>query len=369
MPLLDDRNVNDEGLDANGATLVAGQWSAIDASGTIISSGHADESTALAVGGAVKAVEDGGNLWGSSRDIGAVHGKLPVLGETGGQVNRVGYTRVNIEGTIQKLGFHSTFTQESLDFDDDDELITHITREAVRGANEIVEDLIQIDLLEGAGVVMYGGEATATDEITGEDGATPSILTYDMLVKLDTELNNNRCPRDTKIITGSRMVDTKTIPAARSLYVSPEIMYTVLKMKNYHDEKAFVPVHHYAQAGTIMNGERGSVDRFRIIEVPDMLTDEGAGATVTTNDGYRETNGRYDVHNAIVVGKDSFTHVGFQTGGKEVKFKIIMKMPGEKTATLNEPYGETGFYSVKWYYGTLILRSEWIAACKVAVEL
>ena len=54
IPLLDDQNINDQGIDAAGATIA------------------------------------NGNLYGSSKDIGLIPGKLPVLSETGGRVNRVG---------------------------------------------------------------------------------------------------------------------------------------------------------------------------------------------------------------------------------------------------------------------------------------
>jgi N4-gp56 family major capsid protein len=333
LPLLDDRNVNDEGIDATGATI------------------------------------SDGNLYGSSRDIGTILAKIPALTENGGKVNRVGYTRVNIEGTIQKLGFYSEFTDESRMFDDDDKLITHMTREALRGANEIVEDLLAIDLINGAGVIMYGGDATDIAEVTGADGSTASVLTYDMLVKLNTELNNNKCPRNTEIITGSRMIDTKTISSARYLYISPEVKHTVLKMKNYHDEKAFIPVHHYAEAGNIANGEEGSVDNFRIIVVNEMPIREGAGAAEGINGGYRATGGKYDVHPVLCVGNKSFTTIGFQTGGKSVKFKVKMSMPGSTESYAVDPYGETGFYSIKWYYGTMILRPEWLVVCNVVAEL
>jgi N4-gp56 family major capsid protein len=333
LPLLDDRNVNDEGIDATGAVIADG------------------------------------NLYGSSRDIGTILNKIPALTENGGKVNRVGYTRVNIEGTIQKLGFYSEFTDESRMFDDDDKLITHMTREALRGANEIVEDLLAIDLINGAGVIMYGGDATDIAEVTGADGSTASVLTYDMLVKLNTELNNNKCPRNTEIITGSRMIDTKTISSARYLYISPEVKHTVLKMKNYHDEKAFIPVHHYAEAGNIANGEEGSVDNFRIIVVNEMPIREGAGAAEGINGGYRATGGNYDVHPVLCVGNKSFTTIGFQTGGKSVKFKVKMSMPGSTESYAVDPYGETGFYSIKWYYGTMILRPEWLAVCNVVAEL
>lgn len=60
----------------------------------------------------------------------------------------------------------------------------------------------------------------------------------------------------------------------------------------------------------------------------------------------------------------AFTTIGFQTDGKTVKFKIITKMPGEKTADSNDPYGEAEFSSIKWYYGTLVLRPERLAIIK-----
>ena len=74
IPLLDDRNVNDQGIDANGVTIA------------------------------------NGNLYGSSRDVGAIASKLPALTENGGRVNRVGFTRVEREGSIHKFGFFTEFT-------------------------------------------------------------------------------------------------------------------------------------------------------------------------------------------------------------------------------------------------------------------
>ena len=71
VPLLDDRNVNDEGIDAEGTTIDPGS----------------------------------GNLYGSSRDIGTINSKLPTLTENGGRVNRVDFTRLTRECSISKFGF------------------------------------------------------------------------------------------------------------------------------------------------------------------------------------------------------------------------------------------------------------------------
>lgn len=368
MPLLDDRNVNDQGIDAQGTVLEAGKWSAIDASGAIISSGHADQATALGVTNAVSAVQDGGNLYGSSRDIGAIQGKLPALSETGGRVNRVGFTRLTIEGTFEKFGFFDEFTQESLDFDSEAELFGHMQTEMIKGASQMTEAALQIDLLNAAGVHVYGGTATSKAEVSGEDGAE-TLITYEDLMKLDIELFDNRTPKQTTIITGSRMVDTKTIKGGYVAYISSALRPTLERMVDLHGERAFIPTHQYGAATTIMRGEIGTVGNFRFIEVPEMLHWAGQGAAETTNGGYRATNGKYDVYPMLVVGAESFTTIGFQTNGNMVKFKTTTKMPGEGVADRADPYGETGFSSIKWYYGTMIMRPERIACIYTPAEV
>lgn len=331
IPLLDDRNVNDQGLDATGASSVDG------------------------------------NLYGSSRDIGSISGRMPTLTETGGRVNRVGFTRLERTGTITKFGFFTEFTQESFDFDTDSDLYGHLSREMVTGATQLTEAVLQADLLNAAGVTVWAGAAVANAEVTGE-GATPSVVEYDDLMRLNTILNDNRTPKQTKVITGSRMIDTKTINSGRVMYIGSELESTIKVMLDPFGNQAFIPVNQYADAGTLMNGEIGTVDQFRIIVVPEMLHWAGAGAAVVTNPGYRESDGNYDVYPMLVVGAESFTTIGFQTDGKTVKFKITTKMPGEKTADRTDPFGEMGFSSIKWYYGTLVMRAERLAVVKTVAR-
>ena len=93
-----------------------------------------------------------------------------------------------------------------------------------------------------------------------------------------------------------------------------------------------------------------------------MLHHAGVGAIETvSNAGYRTTNGRYDAYPMLVIGSESFTTIGFQTSGKMTKFRIFNKKPGEATSDRNDPFGETGFMSIKWYYGFMALRTERIA--------
>ena len=338
------------------------------------------------------AVGDGnvnyGNLYGSSKDVGAIASKIPALSETGGRVNRVGMKRIELEGGIEKFGFFDEYTQESLDFDSDAELLMHITTESVKAANEITEDQLQIDLLHAAGVVRYTGSATGMATISGEldtvatspnfNGAR-DMISYDDLVKLSIELTNNRTPKNTKIITGSRMIDTRVVNGAFYMYVGSELLPSLMRLKDYHGERAYLPVAQYGAAATIARGEVGAVHDFRIIVVPEMMHWEGAGADVADPSAATvlgmvgaKADGSgfaYNVYPMLVVGDASFTTIGFQTDGKTVKFVITHKGPGKETADRNDPYGEVGFYSIKWYYGFMALRSERIALVKTVASL
>jgi N4-gp56 family major capsid protein len=426
MPILDDRNLNDQGLDAAGAAPSAGTLStayvtmlltgspvsmtkyfrgdgASDGAAELEAKANANAYmyelgfTRTAVDTAsdyaalvalatdythgtvdADALTPYGNLYGSSKDIGTIQGKIPALSETGGRVNRVGMKRIELEGTIEKFGFFDEYTQESLDFDSDAELLGHITGESVKAANEITEDQLQIDLINGAGVIRYAGPATSLATLTGEDTTSPfdvatttnTIVSYDDLVKLGIELDNNRCPKNTNLIAGSRMVDTNVVNAARYIYIGSEMQSLIMRMTDYHGNKAFIPVAKYAAAGNVARGEFGAIDTFRFIVVPEMMHKQGVGATVT--DAGAEASSfrygsaadgasmKYNAYPMLVVGDQSFTTIGFQTDGKTVKFKINHKTPAE-TVRPEEPYGEVGFYSIKWYYGSMILRPERIA--------
>ena len=328
LPLLDDANINDQGLNAAGAVIA------------------------------------NGNLYGSSKDIGTISGKMPVLSETGGRVNRVGFKRKTIEGTFEKFGFFDEYTQESVDFDSDVDLLQHVNREMINGANEITEDALQIDLINNAGTVKFAGNAVSNVTVGGDD-----IVSYTDLMRLSIDLDNNRTPKHTTVITGTRLVDTRVLPAARIMYAGSEMIPTFRAMKDLHNEPAYISVEKYAAGGNTVLGEEGAVDKFRIVIVPEMMKWAGAGADASADATCYETANKYDVFPLLVVGDESFTTIGFQTDGKTVKFKITHKKPGDETADRNDPYGETGFMSIKWYYGFMALRPERIALIKTAAKL
>ena len=341
IPLLDDENDNSQGLDTSGSAIAAG------------------------------------NIYGSSRDIGTINSKLPDLSETGGRVNRVGFTRKQITASIVNRGFFFEWSKDAMNFDTDAELKMHLTREAVRGASQINEDVLYITLVNNAGVNYFAGSATSIATITGEvDDETAAVPTYTDLLNLDIELTNNKCPRDTKMITGSRMIDTKTVRSARYMFISPDVEISFRAMTDLAGEPAFVDVNKYAMANkdgkyiNTLNGEIGMVGPFRIVVHPNAVMRSGAGAAVTNNlAGLRNDGSNYDVYPCLIVGSEAFTHVGFEFGaGTKGKFKTNTMMP-EQNRSSQDPYGKTGFTAIEFWNGVLVNRPEWLAVYNVGAKL
>jgi len=327
---------------------------------------------------ATGATYQNGNLYGSSRGTGFIEGKLPDLGENSGRVNKVSFSRKEVKSNITNRGFFFEWSKDEVNFDSDPMVQQHLTREAVRGANQINEDVLAIELINGAGINYFAGNATTLGEIDEN-----SIPTIQDLYRIDTELDNNKCPRDTKVITGSRLIDTKTVPAARYMFISPDVKLDFMSMKALNGvDDAFIPVEQYQAASgdtkyiKTIHGEIGKVGPFRIVVHPKMVrmsdaTDAAVGAYWTsfaTTDTFRNDGTKFEVYPNLVVGSEAFTHIGFEYGaGTAQKFKVVTKTPEELRSKEN-PYAKTGMTVIEFWNGVLIERPEWIACYYTAAR-
>ena len=341
--MLDDKNINDQGIDAAGQT---GQLSK----------------------------NPNGNLYGSSRDIGVIADRLPALGEQGGRVNRVGFKRLTIQGTMQKYGFFYEFTQDALNFDTQADLLQNMSREAVRGASQLQEAMLQKDLLDNCGTVYVPGtgfadwdtDTTVSLKASVDDTAIP---TYKDFMKFKLMLDDLRVPGSTSMFTGTRYIDTKTIPSARFAFISNALLPMLEQVKDFNNQPAWVPVEQYAAGGYTHPKEVGKIGNFRFIVVPEALYWGGAGAAPAQNSIHRATSNKLDVYPILVIGEDAFTTIGFQTNGRDGKIKVMTKMPGLETASFDDPYGSRGFTSMQWWYGFLAQRPERLACMYTVAEL
>ena len=388
-PILDVRNVADEGIDALGQTFDAARFyafvdGAIGSVGWLQGGGGLGDADATGGFNSVEAVVDsanyaawiaanptgivsGGtsNMYGGSRDPGVITAKLPLLSEGAQRVNRVGSTRVVTKGSIEQFGFFTEYTEDSMMFDTDAELMMHITTEMIHAAVEVTEDLLQRDLLTCAATIRLAGGALTKATLEATD-----IVTYDDFVNLSIELDLNRTPKQKSVITGSRMVDTKTINSARIMYVAAEMIPLLESLQDYQGGKAMTEVRQYEGQTTTLNGEHGSIHSFRIVVNPEMQYESGGGAAEGQSAVYNN-NTNNSVFPMLVVGDDSFSTIGFMSDGKKrnTKFTIHHLKPGADSLTRENPYANMGLMSIRWWYGFLCKRPERIAVMWTTVPI
>lgn len=301
-----------------------------------------------------------GNLYGNTRDIGNITAGLPVLGEGANDVNKVVVTKKTGEVTLHRFGLYLEYSDEVELFSEDRTQI--IYREMLgEAAKQVYEDLLQKDLLSGSNVY-YVGTATSRSQV-GQDTTDPngadddnSRISYDDIRKIIATLVANRAKKYTSIITGSTKVDTKTINASYIGIVGPEVKYDLQGIADMHGRPAWIPVHQYASAGTILNHEVGAIDEMRFIESERAMKYAGAGAVVPSNYAgklaHTTKNGetRFDVFPILCPTEGCFATVGLQGWGK-MKFKS--KAPG--AVEQQDKFGIKGFFSVNWFYAGIIL--------------
>lgn len=361
IPILDRRNINDQGIDAAGVTMNKTEWYGWDAGN--VRSTFATEALAKAAltAGTVARIQSGeGNLYGSSKDFSVQIGAFPSLTEEGGMVNRVGMKRETLEANVEEFGFYMSFSKRSLEMDTEVGLLSRYSKSIGVAQGEIREAQIRNGLIT-AGMVNTTYAGTATNNATVDD---TSIVNFQDLRQLDLALKDARVPKSTKIITGSTKIDTKTVGKARYMYFGSELLATLEDM-THGGRDLWVPVEMYADAGTIAEGEVGKIGQWRFIEVDeDMPYFYGEGApTTNTNEVHRDGAGKVTVFPMLFVGDESFATVGF--AGDSSKVTTIMP----KADAHNDVYGKKGAVSVSWYFGLMVLRQERLRVLKTAAKM
>ena len=365
IPILDERNINDQGIDANGMKMETGKWYTYDAAGanvgTFDTEMAARKAVADATDGAASLKSGNGNLYGGSKDMLVQKGSFPALTELGGKVNRLGYKRLDIEAKVSEFGFYMEFTKRALEMDTEKGLLSRYSQAIGEAQGTLRESQIMDALLtKSEENRTFAGAATSLEELDNT-----STLDFTDLRLMDQALKDARCPKDTKLIDGSTKIGTAVVGKARYVYVGPEMVPTLEDM-TYDGRNIWVPVEAYADAGTIAAGEIGKIGQFRFIEVEDMAKYLGVGADSDDDDDdvsdetnyhttHTDTNEwRYDAFPMLFVGSGSFATVGFE--GDVAKVQTVMPKPG----VYDDPYGKKGTISISYYFGMMYLRPEWI---------
>ncbi len=304
----------------------------------------------------------------SGRDLSAVQTLLAATDGTGasltegaGATNERTLQKVTVEATLARYGEMITYTDE-VELFSEDAMQVRYREELGELANSRYEDLIQLDLL-ATPTKMYAGVATSMATLgTGAaaDGSTDDEwkVSYDLIRKSVRRLVRNRAKKNTKVVTGSNKIDTKTIASAYYAIIDADVkadLENLTRGAGYEREFVYVPFHKYGDAATAAQGEVGAMHEVRFIESESALVEYGKGAAIPASyTGTLANDGsNFDVHPILFPTEGSFATVGLK-GMNRITFNS--KSP--KDTDLTNPYATKGFFSYSFFYSTLILESE-----------
>lgn len=310
------------------------------------------------------------------------------LGEGAGAVNQRTLQKITMETSVARYGEMIEYTDE-VDLFSEDAMQFRYREELGALANSRWEDLLQLDML-ATPTVLYSGVGTSLATIgdgAAIDGSEDADwkVSYDLIRRSVRKLVRNRAKKNTSIVTGDVKIGTTPINAAYYGIIGADVkadLETITRGVGYEREFTFKPVHAYASASTLAEGEVGSMHEVRFIESEAAVTYAGMGAAVPADyvgslayttfatdaaaiavRGVGATAGDYfDVHPILFPTQGAFATVGLKGQGK---IKFNSRSPN--FITNENPYGTVGFFSYNFFYAGIILEEEKLLKTLVAV--
>lgn len=268
-----------------------------------------------------------------------------------------------METSLARYGEMLDYTDE-VELFSEDSMQVRYREELGELANSRYEDLIQRDML-ATGTVMYGGTATTEAEVD-ED----SEVTYDLIRKGVRKLVRNRAKKNTQIVTGDVKVDTRTVAKSYYAIIGANVkgsLETITRGSGSTEEFVFIPLHKYASAGNLTEGEVGAMHEVRFLESEAAVVYDGQGAVPPQNyAGDLSISGATDLASASAGDRGNFdvfpilfpTEGSFATVGLKGQGKIKFNSRSPEFVTNENPYGTTGFFSYNFFYAGIILQEE-----------
>lgn len=295
------------------------------------------------------------------------------LAEGAGAVNKRTLQKVTVETSISRYGEMIDYTDE-VDLFSEDLIQTRYREELGQLANSRHEDLIMMDML-GTATVMYAGAATSMATVGAGVAANGSTddeykVSYDLIRRATRKLLRNRAKKTTQIITGDMKIGTQPVAKAYYAIVGADVkadLENQTRGNSYEREYVFIPVHKYASASGIAEGEIGAMHEVRFIEAEGMVVYAGEGAVPPQNyTGTLSITGATDLTSADAADRGNFdvypilfpTQGSFATVGLKGKDKITFHAKAPNAVDNSNPYGTQGFFSYNFFYAGLILEEE-----------
>lgn len=306
----------------------------------------------------------------ASRDIADVSTGITSSGLAEGTTNKDGLKiqKTNLQCTLSRYGNELEYTDE-VDLFSNDDVQVRYREELGKHANQLFEDLIQIDMLS-TNTVIYNGLATSVSTMgTGivADGTIDDSyrINYEFIRKCVQKLIRNRAEMNTEIVTGSTKIGTQPIRKAYYAIIGPEVYWDLQNLERVGNKVdgnfAFISSEKYADASKLAEGEVGAVDNVRFILSESALVERAKGAEVPANyvgtlaysTDKTDNKQKFDVFPILFPTKESFATVGLK-GNDKIKFNA--KAPSDIDS--GNRFGTIGFFTYNMWYAGMILQEE-----------
>jgi N4-gp56 family major capsid protein len=215
----------------------------------------------------------------------------------------------------------------------------------------LVRELVRFGVIKGSTNKFYGGTGTSRATVNGR-------LTLNMLRKITKSLDAQHGEKITEILEPSTKISTKAIEASFLVFIHTDLKPDV------RDIPGFTPVAQYGSRQPISPYEFGSVEEFRIIASPELVSVQDSGAAVGTTGMYSTSNSNLDVYQVVVTAKDAWGEVALR-GAKSLEIYDIK--PGQIDKT--DPTGQRGYLGGSTYFSAVLLNSMHCAVAEVASKV
>lgn len=213
----------------------------------------------------------------------------------------------------------------------------------------LVRELVRFNAIKACTNKFYGGTGTSRATVNGK-------ATLSLLRKIAKTLDAQHTDKVTEILAPSPNYGTKGIEASYFVFI-----HTDLK-PDFRDMPGFVPVAHYGSMKPVSPYEFGSVEEFRIIASPELVSIIDAATSVNASTaGLVSTSGTNpDVYQIVVAGRNAWGDVALR-GKKAIQPHDVRPDQLDK----NDPTGQRGYIGASTYFNAVLLNSFHMAVAEV----
>jgi len=217
----------------------------------------------------------------------------------------------------------------------------------------LVRELVRFGVIKACTNKFYGGTGTTRATVNG-------VLSLKLLRKITKSLDLQHTDKVTEILKASPNYSTKGIEASYFVFI-----HTDLK-PDARDIPGFVPVALYGTMKPVSPYEFGSIEEFRIIASPELVSIQDAATSVTASvAGLESTVGTNpDVYQVVVAGRDAWGDIALR-GTKAITPHIVKPEQLDK----NDPTGQRGYCGASCYFSAVLLNQLHMAVAEVGASV